>query len=581
MTDTAPAHPGEDRYCPTCGRTTAQAYCPEDGVATVSWAGFNKAPAAYAVGDVVGGRYRIEAVLGRGGYGCVYAAVHTGTRQRVAVKMLDFDLREAGEVVLRRFYKEAQVTAGLQHPNTVRVFDVGQDEGGPFFIAMELIDGPTLAEVIRSAILAGRAMPERQAIDVCCAVLRSLQEAHEKNLVHRDLKPANIMFARVAGETVVKVLDFGIARTQDSSLTGSGIAPGTPVYMSPEQCVGMEVGPSADVYAVGILLYLSCTGRLPFHSKNALEMMRLHRHEPPPDPRDRTTQPLSEGLTRALMRALEKAPTDRFQTAAEMREALEAVRAALPDIQPGAFPEVSLARDPAAAPPAAKPRAPTAPGQGSEMTSALPGKGPQPSAGARPSDTDRGPSPSPSPRSAQPPRTASSPSQTIPAGSASPSSRRRPGLLAAGMLASLLLGLIGGWALKPAAGPARPSEPTAAGGGAACVCPKPADACPACNDAVAQAAVAARIAGQDGPFERRLSYAREAVRLAPANPDHARLLAELEKLADRLRALEAPPPSAPPDPARPAADPPSRAASPTAREPAPSRAPAAVPAVLE
>lgn len=523
--------PAADRYCPTCGLHTAVAFCPDDGVATVSWARFSKAPGAYQAGDVVGDRYRIRAVLGRGGYGSVYEAVHTGTRQHIAIKMLDFDPREAGEVVLRRFYKEAQVTAGLQHPNTVRIFDVGQDAEGPFFIAMELLEGPNLADVMKRALKCGQAMPERQAVQLCIDVLHSLQEAHDKQLVHRDLKPANIIFAHMAGTVVVKVLDFGIARTQDSSLTGSGMAPGTPVFMSPEQCRGQSVDARSDIYAVGIMLYLCSSGRLPFFSQKQVDMMAMHINEPVPDPRGRTSQPLSEATAIAALRALAKAPGDRFQSANEMIADLEAALAALPAGRPGEFPPASVA------PLAVEERAPASQ---PVVSAAKPGfNGPTqvvPRPG-RATGEQRAPVPE-------------SKGDPVAPVLATPGGGRTRLAFALGLLLGVVLGAIAILAFREqsADSPAATADQIV-------------PAAPATNPGTAGAAdtqtskitLLREMASGGGPLAGRVAFAEEALRLAPGDPDIQSLLVDLRRqLQARAQppaaaAAVAPTPAPPPD----------------------------------
>ena len=278
-------------------------------------------------GNIIEGRYRIKGTLGRGGFGAVYEAEHTGTGQMIAIKVMLADLSEHNVQAVRRFYKEAQVTAQLRHPNTVRVFDVGQTSEGALYIAMERLHGPTLEEALREVGSQGTAMTERQALDVAIPILRSLAEAHMMDLVHRDLKPANIMLTEVADEeAVVKVLDFGIARTRDSSLTGQGTALGTPAYMSPEQCMGGKVDGRSDLYSLGVILYRCVTGRTPFDDPNPLTVMYKHAHAPPPDPRQVAKSQLSEGFVVCVLKALAKKADDRFVTARAMRLCLEAVR---------------------------------------------------------------------------------------------------------------------------------------------------------------------------------------------------------------------------------------------------------------
>lgn len=318
------------RFCPLCGAQTQAAFCPADQVATFTL----QAKADSAVlgpGDLVAGKYRITRKLGQGGFGAVYEAEHTGGIGKVALKMLA--LADQGIEDVRRFYREAQVTAQLRHANTVRVFDVGQTERGALFIAMELLTGKSLEDAIKTAAQQGRVLEQEQAIAIACDVLKSLSEAHATGLVHRDLKPANLMLTDVDGEQVVKVLDFGIAHVQDSSLTGTGRALGTPAYMSPEQCTGGAVDARSDLYALGVILFRCVCGRAPFVDPNPLTVMFAHASQAPPELLSAAKTPISESLAMAVMRALSKAPEQRFSTAKDMRLALEAALAA-PLLQP-------------------------------------------------------------------------------------------------------------------------------------------------------------------------------------------------------------------------------------------------------
>lgn len=317
----------QGRYCPRCGEETDEPYCPKDGTATVLPDVRGVGGGDFDAGAVIEGRYRINETIGRGGFGAVYSAVHTGTNQDVALKVMLGDAADVDKSAVRRFYKEAQVTARLQHPNTVRVFDVGQTQGGALYIAMELLRGPTLEDLLRDLGSQGTGMTERRALDIAIPVLRSLAEAHALELVHRDLKPANIMLSEVIDDDpVVKVLDFGIARTADSSLTGQGTALGTPVYMSPEQCLGRVVDGRSDLYSLGVILFRCLAGRVPFDDRNPLTIMYKHAHEVPPDLKLIAKSKVSDGLSICVMRALAKKPEDRFDSAKDMRAALEGVR---------------------------------------------------------------------------------------------------------------------------------------------------------------------------------------------------------------------------------------------------------------
>ena len=317
----------DNRYCPRCGLASAAALCPRDGTATIARTSIDLNAMQFRPGDVLASRYRIVKLLGRGGYGAVFAAEHTGTGQPVALKLLTSDPGQSGDENQRRFFREAAITARLRHPNTVRVHDFGQAENGALFMALELIEGPTLAQKQREYTQRGKAMPEIAALDMAIAVLRSLGEAHTAQLVHRDLKPANIMYAAVPGEEpVVKVLDFGIVRARDSSLTASGTALGTPEYMSPEQCSGEPMDGRSDLYSLGVILFECVTGRLPFIDENPLRVMMMQLSSPAPDVKMFARTAVSEVFCDIVMAALAKNPNERFADAREMRAALEAAR---------------------------------------------------------------------------------------------------------------------------------------------------------------------------------------------------------------------------------------------------------------
>ncbi len=324
--DPTPDSPGgQGRYCPACGVRTANEFCAADGTATVSRKILDVDATTVREGDVIEGRYRVTGVLGRGGFGAVYSAEHTGTQQKVALKMLLPSADGADEAEVRRFYREAQVTAKLKHPNTVRVFDVGQTPSGALYIAMEQLHGPTLEGHLRDRARDGAVLDEGEAIHIAISVLRSLHEAHGQGLVHRDLKPANIMLADSGDDdAIVKVLDFGIARAKDSSLTGAGTALGTPAYMSPEQCQGLELDGRSDVYSLGVILYRCVAGAPPFADRNPLTLMFNHAHTPPPDLRETARTPVSDAFVRVVQKSLEKSRDDRYANAKDMRQALEA-----------------------------------------------------------------------------------------------------------------------------------------------------------------------------------------------------------------------------------------------------------------
>jgi len=318
------------RICPVCGTETAEQFCGNDGASTVVQSGFEREATSYKPGEVISGRYRITGTLGRGGFGAVYAARHTGTDQPVALKVMmargDGTKRDAH---VKRFFLEARMTARLDHPNVVRVFDVGQTVDGPLFLAMELLSGATFEDVIEAEIDKRNVFPEPWAIDVAIQVLQGLQYAHLQGLIHRDIKPANIMLTTGHdGATVCKVLDFGIATAGQHHITTTGYALGTPGFMSPEQIMGKQLDGRSDMYALGIILYVAVTGNMPFDADDPMSLMYAHCNLEPLDPREKTIgDPVSTEFADILLRVLAKDRDDRYQDAMQMREALRSVRA--------------------------------------------------------------------------------------------------------------------------------------------------------------------------------------------------------------------------------------------------------------
>ncbi len=281
---------------------------------------------ALTPGTLIGGKYKILTQIGRGGFGAVFRCQHIGTGQDVAVKVLALPGGE-NDVVFQRFFLEARSTAGLGHPNTLRVFDFGQDQTGACFLVMELLDGRTLADELRDRLARGEVFTEMEALAIGDAVLRSLAEAHEKGLIHRDIKPHNIFLHEVQGDdSTVKVLDFGIAHSAElaaqNALTQTGQVLGTPSYMSPEQAQGLPVDRRSDLYSVGVVLYELVTGTTPFAGNTPVSTLYQHVNAPPPPLRDRARVVLSDPFIAAIERAMAKLPEDRFPDAATMRQAL-------------------------------------------------------------------------------------------------------------------------------------------------------------------------------------------------------------------------------------------------------------------
>jgi len=312
------------RLCPKCGVKTEEARCPDDGTATLALA--QNPESRLAMGTEINGRYRVDQLIGQGGFGAVYKSTHLATEQEMAIKVLGVSLDDDDSDLIQRFFAEAQITAGLKHPNTIRVFDFGQTEGGALYIAMELLTGQDLNQVLKERRGQGKALSEGETIRIASQTLRSLAEAHMAGLVHRDLKPHNIFLNEVPGDDpVVKVLDFGIAKRLGTNLTGTGQAFGTPSYMSPEQAQNKPVDARSDIYSLGAVMYQCVAGACPFDGDNPLAVLLAHVTDVPPDLRERSQSPVSEAFIQIIEKALAKSPDARFESAISMRQALTTI----------------------------------------------------------------------------------------------------------------------------------------------------------------------------------------------------------------------------------------------------------------
>jgi tRNA A-37 threonylcarbamoyl transferase component Bud32 len=264
---------------------------------------------------LLAGRYELVELLGYGGMAEVRRAYDQVLRRRVAVKIIHpAQLRDP--VNRERFVREAQVAAGLQHPNTVAVFDVGDDAGRPF-IVMELIDGQNLADRIRDE---GRLSVD-ETVPIVAGVLAGLQAAHDRGLVHRDVKPSNILLPAGGG---VKLVDFGIATVVAEAaapLTAGDDVLGTPRYLAPERVTGQRATPASDIYSLGAVTYECLTGRPPFVADGPVALAVAHQREPV-RPLGEIAPDIPRNIAAVVERALAKDPRSRFGSAAEMRSAL-------------------------------------------------------------------------------------------------------------------------------------------------------------------------------------------------------------------------------------------------------------------
>ncbi|MEV7183950.1 protein kinase [Kitasatospora sp. NPDC093102] len=275
-------------------------------------------------GEVLGGRFRLEQKLGRGGFGVVWRATDTTMNREVAVKVLLAEHATDREAV-GRFVREARTAGGLNNPHIVTVYDYGWTEAGSGkipYLVMELVRGRALSEVLKDS-RPDHKPDHKQALRWMRHVCKALDAAHRSGIVHRDIKPENVMITKEDEGERAKVLDFGIARlvTQTVRLTSTGNVVGTVPYLAPECWSGGAVDGRADLYALGVMLFEICTGARPFRAASAAEYMYKHLEEVPS--RVRSKDPALAGLVAEL---LAKRPEQRPAGAAEVLERLRAVR---------------------------------------------------------------------------------------------------------------------------------------------------------------------------------------------------------------------------------------------------------------
>ena len=265
---------------------------------------------------VLGDRYELAELLGQGGMAEVYRARDLRLGRNVAVKILRTDLARDPSFE-RRFAREAQACAGMNHPNVVAVFDTGSqlDDGVEIpYIVMEYIDGTTLKDLL----LTGRRLLPQRALEIAAGVLGALEYSHQQGIIHRDIKPANIMLTR-AGE--IKVMDFGIARAlddQQATMTQASTVMGTAQYLSPEQGRGETADARSDVYATGCLLYELLTSRPPFVGDTTASVVYQHVKENPLPP-SQIDPEVTGAADAVVLKAMSKNPENRYQSAGEMR----------------------------------------------------------------------------------------------------------------------------------------------------------------------------------------------------------------------------------------------------------------------
>jgi len=296
-------------------------------------------PSEPRTGEVLARKYELRSVIGRGGFGVVYEALHLGINRKIALKVLLPEFMDKDSDLAIRFRREALLASELRHPNTITLYDYGQNEGGILYMAMEFVEGRTLANVLRDEA----PIPAYRVVHIARQILGSLHEAHQRGIIHRDLKPGNIMLTRLRGDPdFVKVLDFGIAKAISSdllsqpemgqTLTQEGRFCGTQRYMAPEQFRNAPISTSVDLYSLGLICYELLTGLPAVTGETMVDLivaqvtaadLTIPAHIEMPDHQ-----------REALHRALRKNPAERFENAVAFLAALDepSTKDSLPDL---------------------------------------------------------------------------------------------------------------------------------------------------------------------------------------------------------------------------------------------------------
>ena len=343
------------------------------------------------VGRVFAGRYLIERPLAEGGMGAVFEATQTSLGRKVAIKVVKSTF-EGDDEAMKRFQREAEAVARLQHPHIVTVVDAGRAEDGTLFLAMELLTG----ETVRAALRREHHFPWPRALAVIEDVAAALMAAHEAGVIHRDLKAENVMLTRAAGRPEhAKVLDFGVAKLTEQTpappVTGSGFVAGTPGFIAPEQMLGKSDEPRSDLYSLGVLLFELLAGRAPFVGGSGVELMMRHLTEPAPRVADVAREggievpgPVDELCASLLSKDPDERPPSATALLQIVRTLRESAMATMPSVRTPPLGGTSFSLAPAlatvddvrapsvSAPAARAPGAPDAPTQATPMATAAP-----------------------------------------------------------------------------------------------------------------------------------------------------------------------------------------------------------------
>jgi TolB-like protein len=312
--------------CPNCKieSATGVSFCPHCGtqIGRPQGEGFSQTrtivgvEARYQPGQLIGGRYEVQSVAGRGGMGVVYKAQDTKLKRTVALKFLPHEWT-ADAAARERFIHEAQAASALDHPNICTIYEIEETDDGRMYISMAFYEGESLRDRIKSGPL-----KTEEAVDIAIQVGQGMAEAHQKGIVHRDIKPANILMTK---DGAAKIVDFGLAKLAGRvQLTREGTTLGTVAYMSPEQARGDAVDERTDIWSLGVVLYEMLSGKLPF--KGEFEQTLIHSIlKSDPEPITKSRKDLPPGLENIIAKALSKNPTARYRTMDELVEDLKAV----------------------------------------------------------------------------------------------------------------------------------------------------------------------------------------------------------------------------------------------------------------
>jgi serine/threonine protein kinase len=314
----------KEKICANCHKKFSAdfEFCPEDGGQLVI------VQQDQLIGTVFAERYKMLSIIGRGGMSIVYKAKHTLMDRLVAIKVLHNHLL-SDALTFQRFQKEAQSASSLSHPNIITIYDFGVTGFGQAYIVMDYLEG----ESLEKAIERDGYIKEERAIIIFQQICSALDHAHSKGIIHRDLKPSNIvLLSEDTNKDTVKIVDFGIAKVinpdgkQKQQLTQSGEVFGSPLYMSPEQCLGEKLDIRSDIYSLGCLMYETLTGQSPIIGNSAVDTMRKHVYEQASSFKDASPNiKISQGMEAIVFKCIEKETINRFQSANDVYEALTMV----------------------------------------------------------------------------------------------------------------------------------------------------------------------------------------------------------------------------------------------------------------